>query len=101
MIVCPKCSYENLDDALYCNLCKEIFRKEKKETPVKDKITSIHDLPEEIRNLLLQQKAEIMGNGKEKLGINVQKVYLLFAIIGIGIFALILLLRFLSNYYAR
>ncbi len=94
MILCPKCGYENLDDALYCNLCKEIFRKEKKETLVKDKITSIHDLPEDIRNLLLQQKAEIMGKEKNKLGIEVQKGCLLFAIIGIGLFALILL-RFL------
>ncbi|MFC2091690.1 M50 family metallopeptidase [Elusimicrobiota bacterium] len=27
---CPKCGYENTDDALYCNLCQEIFKKEKK-----------------------------------------------------------------------
>lgn len=94
MIVCPKCGYENLDDALYCNLCKEIFRKEKKEASIKDKITSIHDLPEDIRNLLEKQKAEIMDKGKEGLGIDVQKGCLLFAIIGIGLFALILL-RFL------
>jgi hypothetical protein len=35
---CPKCGYENKEEALYCNLCTEIFRKEKKQKPVKEKI---------------------------------------------------------------
>jgi uncharacterized membrane protein YvbJ len=27
MVICPKCGYENSDDALICNLCKEVLRK--------------------------------------------------------------------------
>jgi len=91
MIVCPKCGYENLDNALYCNLCKQIFQKEKRQPTLQDKITSFSDLPVEIRNLLLQQKAEIMNKEKEQLSIDLKKGCLLFAIIGVGIFALILL----------
>jgi len=35
---CPKCGYENKEEALYCNLCKELFTKEKRQKPVKEKI---------------------------------------------------------------
>ena len=35
---CPKCGYENKEEALYCNLCTEVFRKEKIQKPVKEKI---------------------------------------------------------------
>lgn len=35
---CPKCGYENKEEALYCNLCTEIFKKEKIQKPVKEKI---------------------------------------------------------------
>ncbi len=31
MIKCPKCGYENKDDALYCGMCYEPFRKKSKE----------------------------------------------------------------------
>lgn len=98
MIVCPKCGYENLTDALYCNLCKEVFRKEKEEHSIqKDKITSINDLPANIRNLLEKQKVEIMGKGKEDFlltSAGIKKGCILFVIIGMGIVALIIL-RFL------
>jgi len=96
MIVCPKCGYENLDNVLYCNLCKEIFQKEKKQSLSQDKITSFSDLPENVRNLLLQQKKEIMNKEKTQLNIHLKKGCLLFAIIGIGIFALILLRFFFT-----
>ena len=29
---CDECGYDNLDDALMCNMCQKIFRKEKKPT---------------------------------------------------------------------
>jgi uncharacterized Zn finger protein (UPF0148 family) len=99
MIVCPKCGYENLDDALYCNLCKEIFRKEKKEPPTKDEITSIHDLPPDVRNILQQQKAEIMSKGKDDFLLTtagIKKGCMLLAIIGLGILALIILRFFFT-----
>ena len=35
---CPKCGYENKEGALYCNLCTEVFTKEKIQKPVKEKI---------------------------------------------------------------
>jgi len=99
MIVCSKCGYENLDDALYCNLCKEIFRKEKKEIPAKDKITSFYDLPPEIRDLLQKQKAEIMSKNQEislLTSDSLKKWCILFVIVGIGMVALILLRFFFT-----
>ena len=30
---CPSCAYENAEDALYCNLCQYVFRKEKPAAP--------------------------------------------------------------------
>ncbi|MEW6606341.1 MAG: zinc-ribbon domain-containing protein [bacterium] len=103
MLVCPKCGYKNSDDALYCNLCNKIFRKEKKENLQEEKINSINDLPENIKNLLLQQKMEIMDKGKEEFlwtTANVKKGCFLVAIIVIGFFALILL-RFIFPLFMK
>lgn len=94
MIVCPKCGYENLNDALYCNLCNHIFRREKKEPPTKGKITSIDDLPEDIRNSLVRQKAEITDKWKEDSLFTItglKKGCLTLIIVAIGILALIFL----------
>lgn len=95
MIICPQCGYENLDDALYCNLCKKIFRKEKKTTPSDEKeISSIHDLPPEIRELLQKQKVEIMHKFQEDSLSTIRMVKkgcILCALIGLGVIALILL----------
>lgn len=52
MITCKKCGYENLDNALYCNLCKELFYK-------KEKKMTMADLPLELQSKLFAQKKKI------------------------------------------
>lgn len=36
---CPKCGYENKDDALYCGMCMEVFKKKSTVVRVKENIT--------------------------------------------------------------
>jgi ribosomal protein L40E len=77
MIVCKKCGYENPDDALYCNLCKEIFRKEKREKPM-----TVEDLPPHIRELLEKQRAEVERRFSFTLGIDSKRIWIFIVIVG-------------------
>ena len=91
MIVCKKCGYENLDNALYCNLCKELFHK-------KEKKMTIADLPLEIKSHLLDQKKkmeeESMGSS---LFSEIPKKKLLVLAIIIGAIIVLSLLAFLLS----
>jgi uncharacterized membrane protein YvbJ len=88
MLVCPKCGYDrNPDDALYCNLCHENFKK-KKITSDKDsskEITSFDDLPAELKATLLKEKDELLY--KQEPIIDPKKIMM-----WIGIFVLLLVL---------
>ncbi|MBU1261854.1 hypothetical protein KKG61_08710 [bacterium] len=92
MIVCKKCGYENIDSALYCNLCKELFHK-------KEKRMTLSDLPPEIQSALDNQKKKIEeGFIVSNLfrGVSQKKLWTLAIIIG-AVIILFLLFFLLSR----
>jgi len=91
MIVCKKCGYENPDNALYCNLCKELFHK-------KEKKMTIADLPPEIKSQLFDQKKKVeKGCAISSLFSDVPQKKLLTIAIIIG--AIIVLFLFFFTFY--
>ena len=90
-IICKKCGYENLDNALYCNLCKELFHK-------KEKRMTITDLPLEIKSQLFDQKKKVEeGSMISSLSSCVPRKKLLILAIIIGATAILFLLAFLLS----
>jgi len=59
---CPKCGYNNPDDALFCNLCHAVFRKESSKRP--------EISPEEERYMIMHKHRE-MGGWKRWLALDV------------------------------
>jgi len=77
MVKCPKCGYENQDEAPYCNLCYITLRKEKKEV-----VTS--SSTEKIRDAGLEQEKE---NSKRKIKIKIDYIlYILLIFLSLYVF---------------
>ncbi len=84
-MICPHCGYErNAENALYCNLCQVSFCKKKiplqetqetQKTSTK-KITTIDDLPDELKTKLLKEKDAII-HSKEDNFMDSKKMMLL------------------------
>ncbi|MDI6751872.1 MAG: hypothetical protein QME07_03315 [bacterium] len=91
MIICKKCGYENLDGALYCNLCKELFSK-------KVKKMTVADLPSELKSQLFDQQKKIEeGSMAKSLFSGIPKKKLLTLAIIIGAIIVLSLLAFLLS----
>jgi uncharacterized membrane protein YvbJ len=91
MIVCKKCGYENPDDVLCCNLCKELFYK-------KEKKMTIADLPKDVTSQLLDQKKKVEeGSMISSIANSIPRKKLLILAIIIGAIIILFLLAFLLS----
>ncbi|MFH1562709.1 MAG: peptidase MA family metallohydrolase [Nitrospirota bacterium] len=59
---CPKCGYNNSDDALFCNLCHAVFRKESASRP---------DMSHEEERYIIMNRHRDRGSWKRWLGLDV------------------------------
>ncbi|MBI4778572.1 hypothetical protein HY792_06615 [Candidatus Desantisbacteria bacterium] len=108
-MICPNCGYEkNAVDAICCNLCHVVFRKKEmplQETQEKDKgktttkeITTIDDLPDELKTMLLKEKDEVIRSSQNNF-IDSKKMLLIGILLGFillmigGIFVLLPTMR--------
>jgi uncharacterized Zn finger protein (UPF0148 family) len=103
MKTCPKCGYDkNEEDALFCNLCHEIFVKKKKEEIEKKKEPPLHfeDLPPEVKEKLLSISKPVeerrIGVFSRRLFFGILIIMLVF-IIGFIIWAIISYLTFITH----
>jgi hypothetical protein len=84
-MICPHCGYEkNTENALCCSLCHVVFSKKgmlpkktqgNKETFTK-KITTIDDLPDELKTMLLKEKEAVIRSSSDNF-IDSKKMLLL------------------------
>ncbi|MDI6735081.1 MAG: peptidase MA family metallohydrolase [bacterium] len=73
---CPKCGYNNPDDALFCNLCHAIFRKESVPRP---------DISQEEERYVIMHRHHQRGGWKRWLGLDVWASIIV--IIGVAVWA--------------
>lgn len=119
MFVCPQCGYDkNYENALCCNLCGKVFKQKiDKDTIVpptstgnnksqgisqqsgEKVIATITDLPPELMDKLLKDKAEVISNIDDSLFSkkDMRKGCLLIAVIVLGIAISLFLLYFLKH----